>query len=104
MGTLLRQIFQQCKQTFCGTKVNQDYHGNMEKLLTLVKQLKPHDVNFDENLVRDKEKYVFSHSRAPVYYIHVFENQYFTMCIFVLKNGTRLPLHDHPHMTGILKG
>lgn len=76
----------------------------MEKLLTLVKQLKPHHVNFDENLVRNKEKYVFNHLRAPVYYIHIFENQFFTICIFVLKNGTRLPLHDHPHMTGILKG
>ncbi|CAD5110863.1 DgyrCDS229 [Dimorphilus gyrociliatus] len=82
---------------------NADYHVEIEQLLSLVRQLKPHHVNFDEKLIMNKERYVFNHLRAPVYYIHMFENQFFTMCIFVLKNGTRMPLHDHPHMTGILK-
>jgi len=41
--------------------------------------------------------------RAPVTYIPVQENTEVSMGIFIIAEGQGIPLHDHPHMHGILK-
>ncbi|KAI9199727.1 uncharacterized protein BJ171DRAFT_201826 [Polychytrium aggregatum] len=38
-------------------------------------------------------------SLAPVEYYSVYESSVFTICVFVLKRGTIMPIHDHPDMT-----
>jgi cysteamine dioxygenase len=40
---------------------------------------------------------------SPVTYISIYEDTFVTISIFVVKPGEKLPLHDHPHMYGILK-
>ncbi|KAL1529659.1 hypothetical protein AB1Y20_000600 [Prymnesium parvum] len=40
---------------------------------------------------------------APITYRHVFGDDRFTMAIFYLPKGTRIPLHDHPEMTVLSK-
>lgn len=59
------------------------------------------DVNFDCNLIKERDR--LSRNKAPVTYIHLWEDESFSMGIFVVKNGGRLPLHDHPGMFGLLK-
>jgi len=39
----------------------------------------------------------------PVTYMHICENDLFSMGVFLLKPGTSIPLHDHPGMNGMLK-
>jgi len=42
-------------------------------------------------------------AKAPVTYIPVSENKDVSMGIFVIREGQGIPLHDHPHMHGIIK-
>lgn len=48
-----------------------------------------------EKLVNEKE--------SPVVYLPIFEHPCVTMCVFIVKPGAVLPLHDHPFMLGIMK-
>ena len=41
--------------------------------------------------------------RSNITYIHVFENSEFSVGIFVLGRGKKIPLHNHPRMRGFLK-
>ncbi len=56
------------------------------------------DVNFDEALLNRRND-----DSAPCGYIHIWEDSVFTMGIFVVRQGARIPLHDHPGMHGLLK-
>ena len=40
---------------------------------------------------------------SPVTYIPVAENKHISMGIFVIREGQNIPLHDHPHMHGVIK-
>ena len=40
---------------------------------------------------------------SPVTYIQVAENKHISMGIFVIREGQNIPLHDHPHMHGVIK-
>jgi len=44
-----------------------------------------------------------SGAKAPVTYIPVSENKDVSMGIFIIREGQGIPLHDHPHMHGIIK-
>lgn len=68
------------------------------RLLACVRSLTPKDVGFDVRWISDSNI-----SSAPVAYVHIMENEVFSMGIFILKPGSRIPLHDHPGMYGILK-
>lgn len=35
--------------------------------------------------------------------MQIYEDLDVTICVFILKRGVRLPLHDHPGMCGLLK-
>ncbi|XP_003725423.1 2-aminoethanethiol dioxygenase [Strongylocentrotus purpuratus] len=41
--------------------------------------------------------------RAPVGYMHIFEDGVMTMGVFIIREGSRIPLHNHPGMHGLLK-
>ena len=41
--------------------------------------------------------------RAPVIYMLLYENPDVTVCVFILRKGNKMPMHDHPGMRGILK-
>ncbi|KXS21467.1 hypothetical protein M427DRAFT_271099 [Gonapodya prolifera JEL478] len=36
---------------------------------------------------------------APIEYYPIFDSNLFTMCLFVLKKGANMPVHDHPGMS-----
>ena len=61
--------------------------------------LKASDINLDvpEKPVQNDSK-IFG---APVSYINIYESKYFTVGVFILRNGVSIPLHDHPGMHGI---
>lgn len=77
------------------------FEDNLAKLKAQVNKLTSADVKLDPNLLLHKNE--VSKDDAPVTYIEVYEDSDVTIGIFVLKNGARLPLHDHPLMYGILK-
>ncbi|KAH8874962.1 2-aminoethanethiol dioxygenase [Schistosoma japonicum] len=71
---------------------------SLNRLLACVCSLTPKDVGFDVRWISDSNI-----SAAPVAYVHIMENEVFSMGIFILRPGSRIPLHDHPGMYGILK-
>jgi len=63
-------------------------------------QLTAADVNLNiDNLQAAKP----GERKPPVIYISIYEDSRVTIGIFIVKSGEKLPLHDHPHMYGILK-
>ncbi|KAM3960646.1 2-aminoethanethiol dioxygenase [Aphomia sociella] len=93
-------IYRHAMRTFDDSFKN-DFTANLNKLKLLMDALRADDMSFDVNL---SEPATWTRSnKAPCTYIEVFQNSKINMSIFVLKPGFKMPLHDHPHMHGLLK-
>lgn len=103
MATLMQRIAVQAYQTFGKRRNLSAKQQNIARLKDLMKRVTLKDLCFDESLVKDTSPYKPNHDEAPVTYISIWADEWFTMGIFVLKNNTRLPLHDHPGMHGLVK-
>ncbi|ODN02274.1 2-aminoethanethiol dioxygenase [Orchesella cincta] len=42
-------------------------------------------------------------NQQPVTFVDIFENSMMTMMVIIMKPGSRIPLHDHPNMYGMIK-
>lgn len=73
---------------------------NVRLLSSMMNNVKKSDVNFDMTKV---PKYMDADDEAPVSYIGIFEDPVMTMAIFVIRDGYKIPLHDHPGMYGFCK-
>lgn len=69
-----------------------------QQLINLMSNLKASDLNFDQTEIDRRVLTV-----APCAFVRLFENQNFNLSIFSIRPGSRLPLHNHPKMHGILK-
>src|SRR6218665_3082475 len=103
MATLIQRVAVQAYQTFGKRQNLSAKQQNFARLKDLMNRVTVKDVCFDESLVKDTSPYKQNHDVAPVTYISVWADEWLTMGIFVLKNNTRLPLHDHPGMHGLVK-
>ncbi|KAL3863371.1 hypothetical protein ACJMK2_005129 [Sinanodonta woodiana] len=81
-------------------------HEGLSEIARLFSQLRETDV-FEPNsklLYRDKKLLPdMDEHEAPVTYIPIWDDKVLTLCMFILKKGSRLPMHDHPDMYGFLK-
>ncbi|KAJ8715631.1 hypothetical protein PYW07_010113 [Mythimna separata] len=75
--------------------------ANLGKLKSMMDGLRSEDLGYDNNL--KDVSFWRQPNKAPCTYIEVFQNSQINMSIFVLKPGFKMPLHDHPHMHGLLK-
>lgn len=96
----LVSTYRQALRTF-DVKLNNEFDANLSKLKLLMDKLRSEDFGFDNRL---KDPVIwYSPKKPPCTYIEVFQNKRVHMSIFVLKPGFKMPLHDHPHMHGLLK-
>lgn len=86
-----------------GTASKQSFQDGLTALRQLAHQLTAQDVAFDPAWVRDRRPYHPTLGVAPMTYVRLLENEAVSIGIFILKNGFTLPMHDHPHMHGVLK-
>lgn len=93
-------IYRQALHTF-DDKLKNELPTNLNKLKTIMDGLRADDLGFDKTL-NDPETWK-KPNKAPCTYIEVFQNGHINMSIFVLRPGFKMPLHDHPHMHGLLK-
>ncbi|XP_053619742.1 2-aminoethanethiol dioxygenase [Plodia interpunctella] len=92
--------YRQALRTF-DDKFKNELSTNLGKLKSMMDKLKAEDLGFDQTLGSpDRWR---KPDKAPCTYIEVFQNSRINMSIFVLKPGFKMPLHDHPHMHGLLK-
>ncbi|XP_067007756.1 2-aminoethanethiol dioxygenase [Anabrus simplex] len=107
MVTVIENVWRQAVQTF--SKHNfvaaHAFDDNFAKLKSLADRITASDVQLDSRLL-DATYHSIGHlnrRKPPVTYIEIYEDSYFTIGIFILKPGAKIPLHDHPQMYGILK-
>ncbi|XP_059047828.1 2-aminoethanethiol dioxygenase [Achroia grisella] len=93
-------IYRHALRTF-DDKFNSEFTTNLNKLKYLMDMLRADDLGFDDGL--SEPTLWRKPNKAPCTYIEVFQNSDINMSIFVLKPGFKMPLHDHPHMHGLLK-
>ncbi|MCL4127942.1 UNVERIFIED_CONTAM: hypothetical protein GTU68_007758 [Idotea baltica] len=75
----------------------------LEQIKKLVSNITVSDLNIDPAILEDRGPFNPRIDKAPVTYMQIYEDCDVTICVFILKNGAKLPLHDHPEMNGILK-
>lgn len=77
--------------------------SSLSRLAEQVGRLTASDVAFDQTLVRDTRHVSQRQAAPPMTYVELLECETVSVGIFVLYNGFRMPIHDHPHMYGVLK-
>ena len=94
----------QAFQTFSKYRRTNSFSEQLAVLKDLMNQISKVDVNFNSELVKNKEIFKSEPGgKPPVTYVHLWEDDVFSMGIFVLRNGAKIPLHDHPGMHGLIK-
>ncbi|KAH9283791.1 2-aminoethanethiol dioxygenase [Echinococcus granulosus] len=71
----------------------------LKHLLANVAALTLHDVGLDSPFSLPPPNQL----NAPVAYMHITENEVFSMGMFILRPGSRIPLHGHPGMFGVIR-
>jgi len=115
MASKMECVLKQALATFSGSYTSKAFHDNLVKLKRNAKDLDSLSVGLDLKLLQwdmyelnnsldklSRTKYI-PHHQAPVTYIEVFENEHISVGVFVLRDGAKIPLHDHPYMYGVLK-
>lgn len=115
MTSKIECVVKQAIITFSDSLKSSDFHDNLLKLKRNTKELDAQSVGLDLRLLQwdvyelkkrldQLSKPLFSrYCRTPVTYIRVFENKSVSLGLFVLRNGSKIPFHDHPNMHGLLK-
>lgn len=115
MTSKIECVIKQAITTFSGSYTSKAFHDNLIKLKHNANELTARSIRLDFRLLRwdtfelnnNLDKFsgsTFIHSRqAPVTYIAVFEDKNVSIGVFVLRDGAKIPLHDHPYMYGVLK-
>lgn len=115
MTSKIECVLRQALTTFSGAYTSKAFHDNLVKLKRIANELDARSVGLDFRLLRwDTYELNYSldklpgstfirHHQAPVTYIEVFEDQNVSIGVFVLRDGAKIPLHDHPSMYGVLK-
>ncbi|XP_019870600.1 2-aminoethanethiol dioxygenase [Aethina tumida] len=92
-------VLRQARKTFASNP--ELMYQNIELLKAILDRTTSEDVNLNPQFAT--EDLWKRPGKAPVTYIDIFENHHFTVGVFVLKPGMKLPLHDHPEMHGLIK-
>ncbi|CAI6360132.1 unnamed protein product [Macrosiphum euphorbiae] len=115
MTSKIECVIRQAITTFSGSYTSKAFHDNLIKLKRNANELDARSIGLDFRLLRwdtyelhnnlDKlsgSTFIRRH-QAPVTYIEVFEDENVSIGVFVLRDGAKIPLHDHPYMYGVLK-
>ena len=107
---IINQICQMALKTFARTTSDsnpmlhfkstpEEFKSNLGQLKQIVNNLKYCDLGLE------KSKSIIDpdNQEAPVTYINVLKHTDVSIGIFIIKSGSRIPLHNHPNMHGLLK-
>ncbi|GBL93263.1 2-aminoethanethiol dioxygenase [Araneus ventricosus] len=103
MSSIVELIAKQAQATFSRSITEESFLENLTKLIKNVNKVRASDLKLNKDTLRTINSDNDDKRLAPVTYIEVAENKTFSMGIFLLRSGARIPLHDHPGMHGVLK-
>ena len=108
-------LIKQAKQTFSSLVLSSsdDQNEKINSLKRSMNKITKCDVNFtlfdniaehhSFNPIDRLNLETFLNSNAPVFYMKLYEDELLSVGIFIIKSHHRIPLHDHPHMFGLIK-
>lgn len=96
MTTHFKSVLRQAFKTFDRANLA-SFNANLQQLKQLTDQLTYRDLHIREDLFRDNVE------SAPCTYMHIFEDERFSMSLFIVRGKSSIPLHDHPMMYGLLR-
>lgn len=106
--TLVSRLFRQSIQTFGRSRFlpikkekDSAFDSNVKSLEGVIHQMKCKDINL--NLDKLDPKFWTKESKVAFYCMDVYLDKLLTMKVYILKPGTKIPLHDHPNMHGFIK-
>lgn len=107
----ISNLIKQARQIFSSSLLsNDDAEEKIDSLRRSMNKITKHDLNFtlfDSIISNHPSDQVnaekFRTSNAPVFYIKLYEDEIISAGIFIIKSHHRIPLHDHPHMFGLIK-
>lgn len=103
MGLRLENLIRCAIQSFSNIKSAPLNESTIQTLIKLVNEIIPvEDLGLSQSVGQPASLNLMP-SGAPVTYMEVFENSAVTIGVFILKKKSRIPLHDHPGMYGIIK-
>ncbi|KAL1428359.1 hypothetical protein MTO96_002741 [Rhipicephalus appendiculatus] len=104
MAALIQVVARQAQLTFGrGVFADELFRDCLARLQRIIGQVTYKDVNLDLNLLQTLSKTTNGGNEAPITYISLHDSLIFSMSIFIIRRGERIPLHDHPGMFGVLK-
>ena len=108
---IINQVCQMALKTFARSKsdsnpklhfnsTSEEFKSNLHQLKQIVNNLKYCDLGLEKSKsIIDPEN-----QEAPVTYINVFAHRdVVSIGMFIVKSGSRIPLHNHSNMHGLLK-
>ncbi|ESO90404.1 hypothetical protein LOTGIDRAFT_123657 [Lottia gigantea] len=102
MSAPIQKLAKFSRNIFSKINSDQNFPEKLKQLRLMINNITAKDVGFDIEQLKHSETYG-QEEVAPVTYVKLWEDDIFTMGIFVVKPGGRLPLHDHPGMFGFCK-
>ena len=110
----IASLIKQARQTFSSLLLsNADEKEKLDSLKRSMNKISKADLNFilfDQikssqsiNPIDQLNFEKFRTSSAPVFYVKLYEDEIISVGIFIIKCHHRIPLHDHPHMFGLIK-
>lgn len=94
MASLVQEIAEQAQIAFSKSFTDESFTESFSELVKLINRLQASDLNVTLDAEEDSK---------PVISKLICQNELFTIAMFVLQNGGKIPLHDHPEMHGIIK-
>lgn len=105
MSQLFVKVVKEALKTFDRSNLAA-FTSNLANLKDLTNSLTIEDIGLDFALLKEQISRASDENNCPTSpctYVHIFENDFLSLSVFVLKKDYQMPLHDHPLMHGILK-
>lgn len=96
----IEKVAAQALETFAKKQPMSSFQDNLKELMNLASQLTITDVFLTKEFVNQPDPDSVTN---PVGYMEVFKDKYVMINVFVFKQFSKIPLHDHPLMHGVLK-
>lgn len=109
MASKLENIVQQALRTFAraSKSLPEPSQNDLVTLKTMADVITIKDVKVPKFLLNKSEVHVcgkkLKATVEPIDYLRIYEDADVSIGVFVLKQGAKLPIHDHPYMYGFLK-
>ncbi|XP_068681281.1 2-aminoethanethiol dioxygenase-like [Montipora capricornis] len=100
MAALIQRVARQALSTFRAEETAA-FSSNFDRLKKLLDAITAEDIMLVVSNSKEQSNGTFS--KAPATHMSIFECQFFTLAVFILKKGCSIPLHDHPGMFGLCK-